>query len=104
VRFCEWLPPRFRAGKRLPGHLLERHGYPAAVVHPAIPEDFGHVMQLALRRHVLGPLRHGLDDSVLVGLGLVDADAVRTLIDEPELPFLLYELANLDLALRSLLR
>src|SRR5207244_3126080 len=53
VRFCQWLPPRWRSGKLLHRTALERAGHRREVVPPARRENFTDVMQYGLRRHAL---------------------------------------------------
>jgi hypothetical protein len=104
VRFCQWLPRRWRFGKLLPRVRLARLGYAAEVSNPPLRENFAEVMQLGLRRHALRLLTDRLDDSILVGLGLVDPGAVRRLwASRGRLPTTLYEITALELGLRSLL-
>jgi asparagine synthase (glutamine-hydrolysing) len=104
VTFCQWLPAAWRTGKRLPRVRLARLGYDRAVTHPELPENFAEVMRLGLRQHALGLLADQLATSVLVGLGLVDPGAVLRLADgAAPVPHTLYEVAALDLGLRSLL-
>ncbi|GAA1403820.1 hypothetical protein GCM10009639_49190 [Kitasatospora putterlickiae] len=73
IRFCEWMPTEWRRDKRLLREAIDRAGLPPQIARPPIPENFGHVMTLAMRRH--GPARiHRILDqgSPLIEDGIAD--------------------------------
>jgi hypothetical protein len=50
IRFCEWLPQRWRRDKTLMRRYLAGSGLPEVVVHPPLHENLASVMQIGLRQ------------------------------------------------------
>jgi asparagine synthase (glutamine-hydrolysing) len=78
VRLAESLPADWRTKKRLFRDRLTRLGFPQEVVHPPLPENFQHILDLAMRRHGVTLLESLLDDgSRLVADGYLDEAELR---------------------------
>jgi asparagine synthase (glutamine-hydrolysing) len=105
VRFCQWLPTHWRTRRRLQRERLARAGLDQTWLHPPRRENFAHVMRHALARYGVPMLEGFLPDLALADLGLVEPAAVRQALERngPAMN-LLYEVVNLELALRHLLR
>ncbi|MFF2348596.1 asparagine synthase-related protein [Kitasatospora sp. NPDC058115] len=82
IRFSEWMPAEWRRDKCLLRETIDRAGLPPHIARPPIPENFGHVMTLAMRRH--GPARiHRLLDqgSPLIEAGITDPVELKAVAD-----------------------
>lgn len=78
VRLAESLPASWRTKKRLFRDRLTRLGFSQEVVHPPLPENFQHILDLAMRRHGVTLLESLLDDgSRLVADGYLDEAELR---------------------------
>ncbi|WP_301173695.1 hypothetical protein [Actinomadura geliboluensis] len=78
VRLAESLPAYWRTKKRLFRDRLTRLGFPREVVHPPLPENFQHILDLAMRRHGVTLLESLLDNgSRLVADGYLDEAELR---------------------------
>jgi asparagine synthase (glutamine-hydrolysing) len=82
VRLCEWMPVSWRENKRLLRERIGRHGLASEIAHPPIPENFGNIMTIAMRRHGAVRLRRLLDEgSPLLDSRLLDPQALRAVAD-----------------------
>ncbi|TDD80169.1 asparagine synthase-related protein [Actinomadura rubrisoli] len=78
VRLAESLPALWREGKRLLRGRLTRRGFSHEVAHPPLPENFQHILDLAMRRHGVRLLESLLDGgSRLVADGYLDEAELR---------------------------
>ena len=108
VRFCEWLPPAWRHGKRRLRARLARAGLPPHLVFPPLRESFAPVMAHGVQLYGRRLMDRLLRESILVDLGYVDGVALRRRLATPRAPSGvvgdgLYEVINMELGLRSLM-
>lgn len=83
VRLAESLPAQWRHRKRLLRDRLTRLGLSPEVSHPALPENFQHVLDMAMRRHGVDLLLEVLArGSLLVDDGYLDEDELTHAADE----------------------
>lgn len=106
VRFCEWLPVSWRSGRRLLRNRLVRAGLAPQWHSPALRESFAHVMTRGLTAYGLPLLRHLMTRSRLAALGVIDPGPVMDAAARYQAGLGtesgLYEVINLELALRGL--
>ncbi|MEV8098823.1 asparagine synthase-related protein [Kitasatospora sp. NPDC085879] len=77
VRFCEWLPLKWRQDKQLMRVILARTGMPSQVARPPIVENFQQIITEAMRRYGVPRARQILaDGSPLIDAGLIDPDGL----------------------------
>jgi asparagine synthase (glutamine-hydrolysing) len=108
LAFCESLPVQWRHDKRLFRQRLARDGLDAAVQRAVIRENFRQVMDAALSKNIVPLLEGFLDEGlVLTDLDLVDAGVLRSEIrarrERGKWPDWIYDIANTEASLRSLL-
>jgi hypothetical protein len=106
VRFCEWLPAAWRRGRKLHRDRLARTGLGPRWPYPALRENFTDVMAAGITAYGLPQLEGLMADSRLADLSLINPRAVTVMTDQLSARQLaksgLYELINLELALRAL--
>lgn len=106
VRFCEWLPTAWRRDRRLHRDRLVRAGLGPRWPYPSLRENFTDVMAAGIATYVLPQIRKLMTDSRLADLSLINPRAVTDLsgrLSARQLTKIgLYELINLELALRAL--
>ncbi len=101
LRFCEWLPLKWRRGKRLLRAVLARRGLSAAFLYPGHRENFAHVMEHAMidnGRPLVQVMGRG---SVLADQGYLDLTRLDQRAASPA-PRGVYEAVALELSLRTL--
>lgn len=81
VRVGEWLPERWRRGKRLLRQRLADAGMPPVVVHPPLAENFRQVMASAVHRHLAPLLLRWSGDMLLAEAGFIDPAALAETAD-----------------------
>ncbi|RCV48063.1 hypothetical protein [Marinitenerispora sediminis] len=109
VRLAESLAAPWRAKKHLLRERLRHRGFSTDVVHPELPENFQHILDLAMRRHGAALLEHLVDEGArLVADGYLDETelrrAARTFAVTGRRTFDVYRPLMLEMALRSLTR
>ncbi|MGH4022765.1 MAG: hypothetical protein ACRDT0_26725 [Pseudonocardiaceae bacterium] len=101
LTFCDWLPVKWRRGKRLLRALLARRGLSAGFLYPRRRENFAHVMEHAMIHNGLPLMRSMRRGSILADQGYLDLDRLDRRGDS--LPRAgLYEAVALELSLRTL--
>ncbi|HZN18673.1 MAG TPA: asparagine synthase-related protein [Micromonosporaceae bacterium] len=106
VRFCEWLPVGWRSDRCLLRSRLARAGLAPQWSRPALPENFAHVMACGLTQYALPLLPDLMAGSRLAALGVINPvavlDAAARYRAGRGTGSGLYEIVNLELALRGL--
>jgi hypothetical protein len=101
LTFCDWLPVRWRRGKRLFRALLARRSLSAGFLYPHRRENFAHVMEHAMIHNVRPLMRSMRRGSILADQGYLELGRLDRRGDEPA-PRGLYEAVALEWSLRTL--
>ncbi|MFF1691709.1 hypothetical protein [Streptomyces sp. NPDC058254] len=110
VRFGQRLPLEWKRDKKLLTERFAARGLPDAVVHPALRENFGHLMNRAVHEYSSGLLRSWGKDLHLVEQGFLDAAVLMETVErtapgpDEAAPYRtgLFLITAVELALRAL--